>query len=221
MKNVGATHLHVHSCANAAIIAMMAKRLSGIPFSLALNANIEWWGGAMAEKFADAAFTVSHTEWLLAQLRRDFPSLRSDQALLAPVGVDTRRWKRSRPPRATDVERIVTVGRLHAGKGHDVLLRALKQLLDAGRRASLRIIGAGPERGTLEKQAHLSGLDRSVMFMGTLSEDEIIEQLEDADLFVLASHAESLGVVYMEAMAMELPALGTNVGGWPKSSRMA
>ena len=37
-----------------------------------------------------------------------------------------------------------------------------------------------------------------------------------ADVFVLASHAEPMGVVYMEAMSTEIPTIGTNAGGVPE-----
>src|SRR5581483_2485279 len=67
----GIKHLHVHSCANSAILAMMVKQLTGTPYSLTLNANVDWWGGAMAEKFANADFTITHTGWLFEQLKRD------------------------------------------------------------------------------------------------------------------------------------------------------
>src|SRR4051812_1960655 len=55
-KSLGIQHLHAHSCANSAILCMMVRRLVGIQFSMTLNADIECWGGAMAEKFADAKF---------------------------------------------------------------------------------------------------------------------------------------------------------------------
>ena len=45
------------------------------------------------------------------------------------------------------------------------------------------------------------GLAEQVKFLGSLSEEQIIEELRTADVFALASHAEPLGVVYMEAMA--------------------
>ena len=50
-------------------------------------------------------------------------------------------------------------------------------------------------------------------FTGSLSEDAIIEHFRQADVFVLSSHAEPLGVVLMEAMAMEVAVIGTDAGG--------
>jgi glycosyltransferase involved in cell wall biosynthesis len=211
-------HLHSHSCARAAILAMMLKRLTGIPYSLTLNANIEWWGGAMAEKMADAQFTIAITEWLLEEIRRDYPNLRQDQAILGRIGVDTKKWTPEQKAVKGELEvfQIITVGRLHSSKGHDLLIRAIKALVDAGRNVKLTVIGAGPERQYLESLVGELGLSNLVEFAGSLSEDRIIEYMKQSDIFVLASHAEPLGVVYMEAMAMEVPTIGTNAGGVPE-----
>jgi len=166
----------------------------------------------MAEKFGDAAFTMAITDWLLDQMKRDFPNLRPDQAQLGRIGVDPDRWRADRR-RPAGAGRIVTVGRLHSSKGHDVLLAAIKRLVDSGRDVRHTLIGTGPEKEALEAQVKRDGLGDRVTFTGSLSEDQIIEHFQTADLFVLASHAEPLGVVYMEAMSMGLPTIGTRAGG--------
>jgi colanic acid/amylovoran biosynthesis glycosyltransferase len=209
------THLHSHSCANSAVLAMMAKRISKIPFSLTLNANVEWWGGAMREKFADASFTLAITDWLLAQCKQSYPDLDPEQLLLGRIGVDTSSW-----PAKTDLTRVagqpvkvVTVARLHDSKGHDDLIRAIELLVQQGRDVTLRLVGDGPERAALEAQVAKAGLQSRISFAGSVAEDQIKRELRDADIFALASHAEPLGVVYMEAMASGVPTIGTRAGG--------
>jgi glycosyltransferase involved in cell wall biosynthesis len=213
--NRGIEHLHSHTCSNSAILAMMVKRILGIPFSMTLNANIEWWGGAMREKFSDAAFTIAITQWLLDQIRRDYPELKPEQVLLGRIGVDTVRWTPA--GNAADKRnghiRLMSVGRLDPSKGHDVLLRAVELMSRQGKRATLRIAGSGPELAKLQAMAKELGLAEQVTFLGSLSEEQIIEELKTADVFALASHAEPLGVVYMEAMALGVPTIGTAAGG--------
>ncbi len=208
------THLHSHSCASSAILCMLVKRITGIPFSMTLNANLEWWGGAMREKFLDADFTIAITEWLLAQIRRDYPEVGENQALLGRIGVDTRSWA-VKPPRANDAGpfRLVTVARLHFSKGHDTLIDALKLLVDDGRDVVLRMVGDGPQRQELEQQVAALGLSERVTFTGSVGEHDVKKEILAADAFALASHAEPLGVVYMEAMACGVPTIGTAAGG--------
>ena len=214
-KKRGIEHLHCHSCGNCAILAIMLKRLTGIPYSLTLNANLEWWGGGLTSKFADADFTIVITKWLLEEVRYKYP-LRPEQLILGGIGVDTTKWT---PQHDNELKnpnnsfQIVTVSRLHPSKGHDTLIRATKQLIDAGKPVKLNIIGAGSELDNLKALVNQLNLSEFIDFTGSLSEDQIIEIMQQADAFVLASHAEPLGVVYMEAMAMEVPTIGTNAGG--------
>ncbi len=212
-------HFHSQTASNSAILGMLVKRLVGIPFSMVCNANLEWWGGAMHQKLADAEFNVAVTDWLLAQMRSDYPTLRPDQTIMAHHGVDTRKWKpRPKPSSSWDDEpfQVVTVGRLHSSKGHDTLIRSIKLLVDSDRKVSLKVVGAGPEEESLKALVQHLGLTNIVEFTGSLSEDQLLDVMYAADVFVLASHAEPLGVVYMEAMALEIPTIGTNAGGVPE-----
>lgn len=211
----GLTHIHSHTCSNSAILAMLVREITGIPYSLTLNANVEWWGGAMAEKFGRADFTIVITQWLEAQVRRDFPTLREDQVVLGRIGVDTFKWTPDpdAKPDPDGVARLITVGRLHFSKGYDVLLDALGQLRAQGLDFRLTMIGDGPQRGDLTQQAEALGLSDRVTFTGSLGEGQIIEAMRSADIFVLSSHAEPLGVVSMEAMSMQVATIATNAGG--------
>ena len=215
VKRLGVSRLHSHSCSNSAILCMMAKRLVGTPFSMTLNADIGIWGGAMGAKFKDADFTIIITRQLLDQVRRDYPWLTPGQVLLGRIGVDTRKWLPAERPcgQGTRPTRLLTVARLHWSKGHDVLLKAVKLLVEGGADVTLDLIGDGPDRQSLEAQMVQEGLSERVTFHGSLSETRIIEQMRDADIFVLASLSEPLGVAYMEAMAMEVATIGTDAGG--------
>jgi glycosyltransferase involved in cell wall biosynthesis len=208
-------HLHAHTCSNAAVLCMMVRRLNGTPFSMTLNANINWWGGAMKEKFEDAEFTVAITRWLLAEMQRDYPTLRPEQRLLGRIGVDTAKWTPTpRPPRDPSAPlSLFTLGRLHVSKGHAVLLRALAKLRDRGVAATLRVAGDGPERPAIETLVAELDLAGSVTLLGSLSEDRCLEEMRRSDAFVLASDAEPLGVVYMEAMSAGVATVGTDAGG--------
>jgi glycosyltransferase involved in cell wall biosynthesis len=206
--------LHSQSCANSAVLCMMVRRLIGIPYSLVINANVAWWGGAMREKFREADFTMTHTQWLYDEVRRDFPELGREQVLRGSIGVDTESWQ---PPisriRQAAVQSLLTVGRLHESKGHDYLIKALERLRSEGRPVVLRVAGTGPELSKLQALVHHYKLNDAVTFLGNLSEEDVKSEMRRAAVFILASHAEPLGVVYMEAMAMEVPTIGTDAGG--------
>jgi len=215
----GIEHIHCHTASKSAILCMMVRRLNGTPFSLIVNADIGWWGGAMRQKFADTAFTLLCTRVMVREMERDYPSIPPDRYALGRVGVDARQWTPppgGRPPREDGELRILSVSRLVKSKGQDVLLRAVALLKQSGLSVCLRIGGNGPEMDALQALSRELQLTEAVAFLGFIDESQYMAEMRSADVFVLASHQEPMGVVYMEAMATEIPTIGTNAGGVPE-----
>jgi glycosyltransferase involved in cell wall biosynthesis len=106
------------------------------------------------------------------------------------------------------------VGRLDDAKGFRYLIEAL-QLLEASHPgASVVLAGRGIRREELEQQAERAGLRERVIFLGHCPE---IQVLYDAvDLLAAPSLCESLSYAIQEAMAHELPVVGSRVGGIPE-----
>jgi glycosyltransferase involved in cell wall biosynthesis len=109
---------------------------------------------------------------------------------------------------------LVSVGRLSAEKGHVDLLDALASAFARGRRMETVLVGDGPELPRLEEQARALGLADWVHFAGYLDRPQVA--LNAADLMVLPSHTEGLPNAALEALAMDVPVLATNVGGTPE-----
>ena len=107
--------------------------------------------------------------------------------------------------------RFVTCGRLHHVKGYDILLRAMRLVLDAGVRAELSIGGDGPERAALVSLAQELRLEKEVQFVGWI--DDVSAFLDRHDVFVLSSRSESFGIALLEAMARGLPMITTRTAG--------
>ena len=182
---------------------------------MTINANLDWWGGAMAAKLGRASFTISTMRWVKAEVDARFAPDVAARCHYAPVGVDTDLWRPGPRPlsRAGASLRLVCVGRLHASKGFDVALRALCQSLGEGLDARLTILGDGPERQALAGLVAELGIAAHVHLSGSVAEDEVRRTLQGADVFLLPSHAEPLGVVVMEAMALGTPVIVTGAGG--------
>ena len=111
-----------------------------------------------------------------------------------------------------DATVCITVGRLVPVKGHCDLLQALPQIRDPG--VILVFAGDGELRTDLESLASRLGVAERVRFLGW--REDTAELLGMADLFVLPSHNEGLGLVLIEAMAKRLPVVATSVGGVPE-----
>lgn len=114
--------------------------------------------------------------------------------------------------------RIVFVGTLsQLYKAPDVLLDAFARCTRRGLDATLTLIGDGRHRGELEQLAQRLNVAGRVRFAGQLAGFAAVRsELDQADLFVLASHQEGLPRATIEAMARGLPCIGSTVGGTPE-----
>ncbi len=114
--------------------------------------------------------------------------------------------------------RLVTLSSLtQMYKAPDILIRAVKQCLDAGLDLTLSIAGDGKHRGELERLAASLGIADRVFFLGLLPAGAAVRaELDRADVFVLPSRCEGLPRAMVEAMARSLPCIGSTVGGIPE-----
>ncbi len=76
------------------------------------------------------------------------------------------------------------------------------------------MVGDGPDRPECERLAHREGLKDRIDFLGKL--ERVDQLLPLADLMLMPSEMESFGLVALEAMACEVPTIGTDVGGVPE-----
>ncbi|MHB1558655.1 MAG: glycosyltransferase family 4 protein [Isosphaeraceae bacterium] len=117
---------------------------------------------------------------------------------------------------------IVTVARLLAYKGHDVVFRALTLLPDDVRGRFVHIVaGRGPDRERLGTEARRLGVADRVRWLGFVGEADLPELYRAADLFALCTRAtdrrevEGFGLALLEAQACGTPVVGTASGGIP------
>ena len=110
---------------------------------------------------------------------------------------------------------VVSMGRLHRKKGFDVLIDAFAGLIKDFDGAVLLIAGADDgELTALKKQITLLSLNDKVYFVGELKGHDKFEFLSGGDMFVLPSHSENFGNVYLEAMAAGLPIVASKETPW-------
>ncbi|MGC8791760.1 MAG: glycosyltransferase [Bryobacteraceae bacterium] len=113
--------------------------------------------------------------------------------------------------------RLVTVARLDPIKDFANLLRAVALAAPALPGLSLWIVGDGPERPRLEKLITELGLRNRVELLGERS--DVGPWLARSHVFVLSSLSEGVPIALLEAMAVGLPAIVTEVGGMPEVIR--
>ncbi len=103
---------------------------------------------------------------------------------------------------------IVTTAHLVARKRHADVLRAIALLRDRHPRLRHLVIGDGPERESLQRLAAELQIEDRVEFAGQLEPGEALRRTRRATLLAMPSTDEAFGMVYIEAMAGWLPAIG-------------
>ncbi len=109
---------------------------------------------------------------------------------------------------------IGSVARLQWQKGHDLLLDAMKLVLEARPDARCVIVGGGAKEQDLRDQAARLGFGDRVILTGW--RNDAVRYLAAIDLFVMSSNFEGMPVSLLEAMAVGLPVVSTAVGGVPE-----
>jgi colanic acid/amylovoran biosynthesis glycosyltransferase len=223
----GWQHVHVHSCGDAANVALFANLLAGVPYSMTLHGPLRDYGPNQAEKWRHAKFAIVITQQLLGEVSQDLAGSLPPIVDVAPMGVDVRRFSRAVPYVPWDGHgplRIFSCGRLNVCKGHGDLVTAVQLLRARGIDARLEIAGEDEQGGsgfhrTLDREIADAGLVDAAKLLGAVSEERVRAGLEGAHVFALASLAEPLGVAIMEAMAIGAPVVATGAGGVPELVR--
>ena len=124
-------------------------------------------------------------------------------------GIDTDLFRSLQGDPRRDPTRLLYVGRLAPEKGLQTLLRAVARLQNP---YSLRIVGDGPERASLEFLAHAMRIP--VEFRGGLAPAEVADEMRRAGVLVVPSvYAEPLGLVAIEGMATGTLVVASATGG--------
>ncbi|HZK81911.1 MAG TPA: glycosyltransferase family 4 protein, partial [Humisphaera sp.] len=214
MRRQNIAHLHAHFSTHEGTVAMLAAELGGRSFSMTIHGPAEFFDpkvSCMGEKVRRAKFIACISQFCRSQVmvfakQDDWQKLR-----IIHCGVDPSLFKPT--DRQGEGSRLLFVGRLAAVKGLPMLLEAVAQLKKTRPDIQLTVAGDGPDRQRLTTQANDLGLSQNVNFLGYQSQQQVRDLLGQTDVFVMASFAEGVPVVLMEAMAANVPVVATRVAG--------
>ncbi len=215
-----ADHIHCHWAGTTATMAMLASRISGVPWSLTAHRWDIVENNLLAAKTEDAAFArfISHDGLRMA---RSMGVASRESVRVLPMGVSL---PEAAPPGARLKPVFLCPARLTEVKGHRFLIEAWRILKSRGVDAELWIAGDGELRAELMNLAGTLGLAGRVEFLGALPHHELLKMYETAAIsgVVLASldmgrglH-EGIPVALMEAMSYGVPVVATRAGGVPE-----
>ena len=113
---------------------------------------------------------------------------------------------------------LITIGRIDQKKGLEILLEGFKKIQEKYPKLKLIIVGTGIDEyvSKMKDLSNTLGLNKNVIFTGFVSEDEKIELLSSAKIFVGTSHSDVHTTTVIEAMTMGLPIVITKASDFPE-----
>jgi L-malate glycosyltransferase len=163
---------------------------------------------------ADKIIVVSHT--LLNRYTEQFPEWKPKfVAVLNGVDITAAEEKQK-----NELFTLSMVGTLIEGKRQDLAIIACAKLVQMGYRVQLQILGEKPPwhadnyRSELQNLVDQYGISNYVSFLGWVENPS--NTLIHSDVFILPSNTEGMPLSIIEAMALGLPCIATNVGGIPE-----
>lgn len=212
-------HLHLEQ---AVVLGLLVARWAKIPAIVHEHGGImtmRWYRMCVRRLLPRAArvIAVSHAVARCLQREHAFDSTSID---VVHNGIPLKRQRISRTRlRAClgfgdDDLIMLFAGRLRRNKGVDVLLDAMPTITSTNERVSLLIAGDGPLRPHLDREVTNANLSSQVRFLGWWQ--DMPSLLGAADLLVVPSRIEPLGIVVLEAFSAGLAVVASNVGGLPE-----
>lgn len=128
-------------------------------------------------------------------------------------GIDLSEWPRRRGVAVSGPPVVVCVANFRKRKRHVDVVEAIRILLERGVAVSCRFVGDGPTQSEVREEARRRGVSHAIAFIGSCAPSEVKTVLTASDVFVLASLWEGMPGSVMEAMAVGLPVVGTDVPG--------
>jgi len=127
---------------------------------------------------------------------------------------DDQFWRAPRRPRGAPV--VLCVARMYPRKRIEDLMRAAGILRARIPGIQVRVVGRGPEWPALSRLHGELGLGDAVALLGDLTRERLAEEYVNASVFCLPSVQEGFGIVFLEAMAAELPVVACRIAAIPE-----
>ena len=218
MRKDQLSHIHNHFGNAAGTVAWIAGAAKGISYSLSIHGpdiflNVD--SELLQRKINNARWVRSISHFCKSQLCLITDPSQWDKIEIVRCGVNIEDYE---PAQATSNSTpvVLCVGRLVPAKAQQNLVEASIQLWRQGFQHELRLVGNGPDRARLEARVRQAGASEWITFTGGMSQSQVRQEMQAADLFVLPSFAEGIPVVLMEAMALKRPVITTPIAGIPE-----
>ncbi len=226
LKSLSVQVLHTHFAWLSGAATSVISNLLRIPFTVTVHAyDIFALSDLLCLTAQSASRIIAISEYNKQTVLELCPELDKDSVIVIHCGVGLQFFAPEVRAKQQGPLSILSVGSLIEKKGHAYLIQACQQLKLSGIEFRCAIIGRGPDEENLRQLIQDCELNGRVTLEGALQRDDILAACSRSDIFVLASvvarggDRDGIPVVLMEALAMQLPVISTQVSGIPELVR--
>ncbi|MGS2721776.1 glycosyltransferase family 4 protein [Paraglaciecola aestuariivivens] len=232
------THIHCGRVIHEGVSAWLIKCLTGTPYLCYVHGEDVETAATSGEhnlmvkqvcKGADLLICNSHNS---AQIVKRLGYAQDNKIQVLHPGVDASVFVPAEPDEKfkqkmgwQNKQVIITVGRLQARKGQDMMIRAMAQIKERFPNALYAVIGRGESFESLEQLTQELNLTEHVQLLTEVTDAQMIQCYQQCDLFILPNRTidndiEGFGMVLVEAQACAKPVIAGDSGGTKETMRL-
>lgn len=229
IKRENISVLHANGFFNG-FVCLLLKKVTGVPYVMTIQSAdfTIYHPGALyklisgAQGFVERAIyrNASVCHGVSHDLCKHFRNQGVEECVMIPNGVEMDLFRPLSGEERKAVRReygipeekkvVVNVSRLEYKNGVGDVIDAVREL---SREVVLVVVGDGSLRDDLEVKAENIGVADRVHFLGGMDREDVGRVVGALDVFVRTPYSEGFGIVFLEAMAAEVPVVATEVGG--------
>ena len=206
-KNTGIDIVHSFWLSETTFTGWLFCRLTGTAFlATAMRQDV-----MKSNKYLRILRFFSFNVTMISGFQSNFlkPFGKSTVYKVVPFGIDPSFYHRLKNERTLD---ILGVGSLNSVKNWDQFLEIIEILVSRFPSIRCKIIGEGPEKAHLEETVDTKGLGKNIFFTGSLPYNEVIEEMESANVLLHTAKFEGQALVILEALASGSYVVSSPVG---------
>jgi len=223
LRQSSIVHLHTPWCLRNIAIANFLRK-NNVPYIVTMHGMLDRWSlkqkslkkriflGLIGKRFLRSAETIHCTAEAEKIQVVECDNLLQQNVVVIPCLFNAQEYFPLFDLRTSEnVPRILFLSRLHPKKGCEILIEAVRLLVNRGIVFTVSIVGPGDVSyvRSLKDRVIDLGLADIVTFSGMVSGEDKIEHYRRADIFVLPTYQENFGFVLVEAMASGMPVITT------------
>lgn len=213
-RRTQADHIHAHWAGPPSTVALIASRVSGIPWSFTAHFADIAANNLLREKCESAVFVRFIARAMMDLARQIEPAADESRWVLVHLGVEVpAEWRPA--DGLNDPPVLLMSARFDPEKRHETLVQVVRELVREGRTLEVWLAGTGQLEAAISEQVRESGLEGIVRLLGYVRNEQVLAWLSEhrVDLVVLPSDAEGIPVSLIEALTHGVPAAACVAGG--------